>query len=473
MSDAPSDVVGDRGMDADAFVCNPAWTPSDNNCVVEDSLGVFVSVSTGADGAAGTKAAPLKKLQDGIALAKTAGKRLYVCAGTYAENAVIDATKDGVKIYGGLSCSAWTYATSNVVKVAPATGYALKLDTLTVGAHVEDVEFDSADATAAGDSSVAVFANAAAAVSFKRVVIKAGNGVAGADGASTTNYANAQADSGNAATGVTAGGTKTCTCTNADQSLGAHGGQGDPTAAADGADGMPSLAENPTGLTPKHDGKRGTGGALGGNGCTNGDPGANPTLTAAGGGGATVLGALSASGWSNTGGAGSNGAIGKVAQGGGGGGGGIGVSTGGGGGGGCGGCGGGAATAGNAGGSSFALVSLNSTIALDACTLNGGNAANGGKGGDGQVGQTGGFSGTQSGAGCLGGQGGTGGAGGGGGGGAGGISAAIFYKGTLPTMTNGTATKGNGAVGGNAGANGSPAATAGLTTASQDVTMAP
>jgi hypothetical protein len=465
----------DNGFHACQSNCVADGTePSVDPCSIDDAHGVFVSVTTGADGAAGTKMMPLKKIQDGIAKAKMAGKNLYVCAGTYAENVVIDTSKDGVQVFGGFDCTGWAYSASNSVKVQPGAGYALRLDTLTTGTRIEDIEFDGPNGASAGDSSIAVFANIAQAVTLKRVLIKSGNGVAGADGSMTTNYAHAQADTGNPSSSALQGASKTCSCSNGDQTIGAHGGSGDPAGGSDGADGLPALPENPVGLTPKHDGKRGSGAVLGGNGCSSGDPGANPTATASGGAGATAYGALTGAGWSNASGIGLDGAIGKIAQGGGGGGGGVGASNGGGGGGGCGGCGGGKGTAGNPGGSSFALVSFNSGITLDACTITAGSAAKGGNGGDGQVGQSGGLAGNPSQPGCAGGAGGNGGAGGAGDGGAGGLSVAIFYKGMQPTTTNGTtATHGAGASGGAAGANGSPAATPGLTTAPQDVMMAP
>jgi hypothetical protein len=64
---------------------------------------------------------PVATIVHALTLAKQAGKRVYVCAGNYAEHVTIDKNVDGVNVYGGLDCSAWTWAANNSVKVAPAT----------------------------------------------------------------------------------------------------------------------------------------------------------------------------------------------------------------------------------------------------------------------------------------------------------------------------------------------------------------
>src|SRR4051794_14503451 len=55
-----------------------ACIPSENAQPVEDTCGLFVSSSLGVDGAAGTKSAPLKSLQQ--ALDKANGRPVYACA---------------------------------------------------------------------------------------------------------------------------------------------------------------------------------------------------------------------------------------------------------------------------------------------------------------------------------------------------------------------------------------------------------
>jgi hypothetical protein len=48
--------------------------------------------------------APFATVSRGILAAASGLRRVYVCAATYAEDVVIDASANGVSVYGGLSC---------------------------------------------------------------------------------------------------------------------------------------------------------------------------------------------------------------------------------------------------------------------------------------------------------------------------------------------------------------------------------
>ena len=429
----------DPGTHACSGSCLPDTDdPSADACVVTDVFGVFVS-PMGVDAGSCTKASPCKTIGYGIAHAGS--KRTYVCGGTYAEQIDLGTSVDGAKVYGGLDCATWAYDATKkpVVMLTAPTGTAacptcaLVTESLATGALFEDFAFQAPNGVNAGDSSIAVFANASKNVVFKRVTVQAGNGIAGGSGTSGSNYPMlAQSDpriAGNNANGALYGGTQACAnvCVDGVHGTGGRGGGGDFAAPTSGSSGTPSLG----GAAPND----GAGGAaqMGLTVCTAGDHGAEAS-TSMGGAGASTNGVLSASGWTPN--SGVDGLVGGPGQGGGGGGGGISANTGGGGGGACGGCGGAQGTAGKGGGSSVALVSVASSITLDTCTLAAGNAGGGGKGGDGQVGQLGGFGGLQSPPGCPGGTGGTGGGGGGGGGGAGGLSLAVAFTGTAPTEAN-------------------------------------
>src|SRR5262249_35320989 len=79
--------------------------PSDNAQPVDDNCGVFVSSSKGADGAAGTKSAPLKSLAE--AITKASRGRVYACAEAFAGSVTL---VSGITIYGGLDCTKdWAY----------------------------------------------------------------------------------------------------------------------------------------------------------------------------------------------------------------------------------------------------------------------------------------------------------------------------------------------------------------------------
>ena len=427
--DGGSVVVPSEAGDGAPGSCDPTKDPKDEPCLVDGVFGVFVSGTTGRDTGIGTKADPLKTIAEGIAKGTAGSKRVFVCAGTYDEHVVVGATQDGIRVYGGFDCVSWTYASANGVKVAPSTvGYALEVDLLKTGATFEDLEFDSQSAKVAGASSVAVFANLSV-VTFRRVVMTAGDGAPGAQGDAGVNYVAVQAPSGNNGDGGAGGARVACSCSNGNQSAGGAGGNAGPPATS-GLPGTPALGGG-------QQGGGGTGNCAatgtGGNGTGTGD--------AVAGSGATTLGDLTDHGWSTA--VGIAGSVATAAQGGGGGGANASVQlndaglsvSGGGGSGGCGGCGGGGGTPGAGGGSSFALLSYKSTAALADCQLSAHDGKNGGNGGSGQSGQMGGYAGGQVAPGCPG-----GGGGGGGGGGSGGVSAAVGYSGDPPIET-GTVSK--------------------------------
>jgi hypothetical protein len=433
----PDTGASSGGGDGGPSGCDTTLDPSATPCLVDSQYGVFVSVS-GSDSAAGTKADPLKTITSGIAKAALGARRVFVCAGTYDEHLVVSASQGGIGVYGGFDCTSWGYAATKAAKVQPSTvGYALEVDSLTVGATFEDLEFDAKDATAPGASSIAVFANQSI-VNFHRVTMSAGNGAAGAGGDAGSNYVGTQASIGNDAVGTDGGAQVVCTCVNGDQTTGGTGGTVGPPAIG-GSPGAPALGG-------------GAGGVSGTGGCTTVTTGAG-SQDAPIGVGAASYGLLSAQGWTVT--AGAAGSTASVAQGGGGGGSNPGTpGHGGGGSGGCGGCGGAGGSAGIGGGSSIALLSYQSTIVVTSATLQAANASNGGSGGPGQTGQSAGYGGLQSQPGCTGGSGGNGGGGSGGGGGAGGLSLAVGYVGTAPMQTSTVTKVGNAGTGGAGGMGG-------------------
>ncbi len=440
-ADASPDVTA-----ADAG-CDATQSPKTNACVVTDAYGVFVAPN-GSDSATGTMSAPFATVGRGVLAAASAHKRVYVCTGTYAEQVTIDASANGVSLFGGLACpgddagdSSWSY-TGHPATIAPTTGYALKVDTVSSPIVIEDLELAATDATTPGGSSIAAFVNGSANVDFVRVELSAGSG---ADAAMTPALSGQPATTTNGNAGTTSGlgdGTGgaavTCSCTNGGMTTGGAGGNGGPMTAGAGSPGsaMPTVTGS-----PPADGAGGPAGCYAGH-----NGGAAPG--GSGGGGAMSLGTLTSNGWTPaTGTGGSNGGPGE----GGGGGGGDALSPAN--GGACGGCGGAGGGPGAGGGSSIALAIVMSTVTLDSCSL---VASHGGAGGKGGAGQAGGLGGTASSAEtCLsGGTGGAGGAGGAGGGGAGGSSWGVAFVGTAPTQMNGTTISIGALGGGGAGGEG-------------------
>ncbi len=476
-----SDDLTDATEEPEAFWCDPTWEPGDHECVIDDEFGVFVSPS-GSDGAGcGTEANPCATMARGMTEAKAAGKRVYACGdgGAYAENLVIDASLDGLVVFGGFHCSGWTYEPDFVkTNVAPASGSALVVENLTTGLDMRDFALTSADATTPGSSSVAAVVRNAQNVVLRRCEIQAGAGASGVAGQPGTEGGDgAVADIGQLgkpASCVTVPSVQQGGEWTDPSSCGSQGGFGGPAVknnnGSNGDQGIPA-----TNVTPPNVDNRGIGGTVVGEEGGAGGPGSSGNA-GSNGLAAPATGQLSSSGYTPADGlAGSDG---RTGQGGGGGGASrsaancIGAS---GGAGGMGGCGGTHGTGGTGGGASVAMLVWDSVLTLDDCTLTsatggaGGSGGPGGGGGLGQDGGDGGNSGGGMGRGGKGGKGGSGGLGGSGSGGTGGPSYALVYHGAAPTEQGATTlapgsggTKGVGgqAPGGNAAPDGADGETA-------------
>ncbi|WP_437896216.1 PGRS family protein [Sorangium sp. So ce124] len=441
--------------------------PSTSGRPVDDACGVFVTAS-GDDAAAGTKGAPVKTIQQALALAQQEGatRRVYACAEELEGQVELPG---GLAVFGGLACAnGWTWIGDNekTTLTAPEGEIPLVMRGGDGAIRIEDVHvtaraIDLSHEAARGLSSVAALVEGVA-VEMARCTLEAGDAGDGTDGEAYTDAALAgeQGNPGKEACSgeiVVPGGVKRNACGTpddpSDDSTGGTGGIGQLDSGADGSAGTPAgdenrgLGENVNACSP---------GAAGAEGAT-GEPGPS----------ATGLGALSSSGY--TGLSGRPGTPGTTAQGGGGGGGAKGGSTanqcpldsaGGasGGSGGPGGCGGKGGKPGGPGGASIALISLDAELTFDDVFLKTGRGGRGGNGGPGQEGGIGGLGGSGGivpdgiqnlKAGCAGGPGGKGGNGGIGGGGIGGHSLGIAFRGSPPPTDGLTITTGEPGPGGN------------------------
>jgi len=416
----------------------------DAACWTTNEHGVFVSNESGDDSKGdGSREAPFASIGRGIGAA--AGKNVYVCLGTsgdpYAEQVILTAAADGVRLYGGFDCTDWSYSINRSAEVAPTTEViALRIQSLKKGAYIENLRFTAADGNGNDASSYGAFVTDSKNVVLKRVGLTAGKGLDGADskaakpGADGTVAGSAQngdpALCGSPADG-NGGKPIAATC----GSKGGNGGGGVVDAQGNpGLSGTPLLNVTPAnasngGPAATADQEDGHDGAKG----SSGDAGAVGLQ-------APSAGMFASAGYSPAG--GNAGLTGFPGQGGGGGGSskGVGGCRGASGGaGGMGGCGGSGGDGGSGGGASVALLSWASLIAVDHCTLTTRDAGRGGKGGDGGLrGQ--GSGGGQGGAGVgkiglggLGKPGGAGGDGGSGSGGTGGPSYALVFSGSKPT----------------------------------------
>ena len=459
-------VIEGGGMDVTPPGCDAGADPKDSPACVASSFGVFVSAAAADDTGDGSKEHPVQKIATAVAKTSALKSRVYICEGSYAAAISIDATHDGVSLFGGFDCSSWQFA-SKTVKIAPAAiaaaPPALTIAGFTKPASFEDLEVDAPNGTAAGDSSIAALVAGSSGISFKRVILAAGTGVTGTSGAVGVVGTPTPADLSGIGGGL-AGSTldKSCTCSNGGTTTGGLGGVG---VAGTGDNGTIAQAiPSPVGAT----GAGGT--ALQ---CANVTPigGVRGSDAPAGSDALklTTSGKLDAAGWHP--GNGATGVSGLPGQGGGGGGG----ATGGqGGGGACGGCGASGGTGGHGGGASIAISVISSAVSLSASILSTKKAGDGGGGAAGGSGQAGGIRGGASGGACNGGNGGRGGDGGAGSGGSGGISVGVLYSGAMPTVDPGTTAAITLGGAGAAGAGGKTPALdgkAGLAAAVQDATL--
>jgi hypothetical protein len=447
-------------------------SPVDNPCLVSERYGIFVSPAGSDATGAGTRSAPFRTINRGLRAAKTETMRVFVCdsGSGYADPINVDATLDGLSVYGGFECSAWSLASTTRTRVRPAAGAALLISGLTTGVTFENFELQSVDA-AAGASSIAVRVERSQQVVFRRTKIVAGKGGPGAQGTHGARGADGDllgldqqgrpALCSSSTSSQAGGGPPSSAC----GSKGGEGGGCDSLLAY----GYPGQAGLPMqGVDPPD---RQNGGTICGADC-HGKRGSDG-VAGASGAAQSQGGTMAPSGYT-PGPPGGDGIPGHVAQGGGGGAGTVtdfnvtGCVGATGGAGGLGGCGGGAGTGGGAGGASIALLSWTSGVTLDGCSLESADGGRGGNGGHGNLGGTGGQGGTGGDryndgniaieAGGNGGWGGHGGPGGAGAGGNGGPSYGVVYAGGRPSQVGGTAVvrgaggaKGNGGVSGVAG----------------------
>lgn len=207
--------------------CNMSADPKDSLGCVDDRVGIFVS-PMGSDMNPGTKEAPVQTIAKGLSIVGML-TRVYVCAGTYAENISLAPPADGISIYGGFACADWSYSGTK-----PTVGngtIALTISGTTKPITIEDLLVQSA--AGAPSSIAALVANATGAVTFNRVNLTASTGAKGADGAAGANYSATLAPTdpsiaGHGATGNAGGALQMCTglCTDNNLSTGGQGGAG-------------------------------------------------------------------------------------------------------------------------------------------------------------------------------------------------------------------------------------------------------
>jgi hypothetical protein len=396
---------------------------------------VFVAVGFGNDSAAGSSDTPLATIQAAIDLVdEFGGGDVYVAGGVYTESVTL---RSNVNLYGGYDRQSWRQCpdvnpTTIIGGATAMSGEGVEL------AKVNSFTIISSDA-ANGESSIAVRLVDSTSIEFSSNRLVAGNGAAGAPGAS------GDADGQLPVSARGSNGANAAACPpdrlgglGGPSILGAGGGTGGTGGAAGGFDGSRGGGE--------FGGAGGAGGAIG----TSGDEGQRGNLDNPAAPGVPGLGGLSIGGLVDGAYVPANGndaGTGEAGSGGGGGGGGGGALVfacgGGGGGGGAGGAGGRGGQGGIGGGGSFGIVLARSTdITLNDNLVETGDGGDGGAGGPGGAGGAGGAGGSGGarfggqGPGRNGGKGGDGGMGGIGGGGGGGPTIAVYEDADSTSIRN-------------------------------------
>ncbi|WP_320668695.1 hypothetical protein [Patulibacter defluvii] len=428
--------------------------------------GIFVT-PTGDDGAAGTREAPLRNVQNAVDLASATGKDVYIDSAVYSADTAGVILRDGVNLYGGYRAEdGWSrIALTSATRIEGSPQAALAQDG--VAAELQLLELRATpDASTRSVYGLRVVHETGtdAAITLRKVRVRAADAVAGTRGAHGADGADGNPgqaggpgdEDGDRGSGGNGG--------TSPLNYGGRGGSGGHED-QDGNFGAPG--EGPFGGNPGRGGFE--------HGCDGGEdgvPGQDGGAGSSGSQGAGGTNSLAEARFTFVADLAEPGGNGTDGSGGGGGGGGAGqggaacVDGGGagGGGGGAGGFGAFGAGAGTPGGGSFGIYLYNARVrVLDGSSVVAGDGGPGGDGGRGGVPGTGGAGGVggsvtddgvgtpdgEVGKGGKGGKGGDGGRGGHGGGGAGGPSAAIGQFGSAGSEVVGsTLQHGDGGPGG-------------------------
>lgn len=456
---APSGLAGMSpagGVAGAAPDCDATKSPSEDACVIDERYGIFVSPFGDDITGDGSRAHPYATLWTGITQAEAQSKRVYACAdgGPYRTVVDLDSAANGLEMYGGFSCTDFSYRTFAKSRVFSPVTRALSVEWV-YGLRIEDFAFQAAFGSRSGESSVAAVVQASSGVVLRRLELEAGVGMSGADGSlnAFTYEGHAELD-GNDATGMAGASEKACQCEWLLPTTGDVGGVVRAPEQHGGA-GMPELGpceERGDAATSCESDAAAQRGA--------------DAPAVAGATGATTVGTVTSDGWVPA--SGEDGATGPAGHGGGGG---ACTTEGGGGGGGCGSCGGAGGPGGQGGGASIALLVSASVVSIADSKL---ITRDGGKGGDGVPGQLAqreaGLGGKGIHGGCPGGAGGLGADGAAGGGAAGGVSVGILWAGEAPAQTGLTILIGRP---GTKGSGGEPGTNDGIDGIARDVLEAP
>lgn len=181
ITDLPDGTSSDAGANPPSSGIVVAGNPDDSE--LNEQFGVFVS-TRGSDTANGTRSAPLATVSAGIRLAKQYGRRVYVCAGTYKENVVME---DGVPMLGGIDCTTdWKFSKTTRARIEAPSSPAVIAKNITTATRLDGFEILAPDAALASEHSMAVFAVDSVGLTIAHSRLQAGRGGDGTNGAAPT-----------------------------------------------------------------------------------------------------------------------------------------------------------------------------------------------------------------------------------------------------------------------------------------------
>lgn len=167
--------VVDGGAE-DAEVVDASPPPLDE---VTETYGIFVS-SVGTPEGSGTRESPLSSIGAAIAKAKEAGKRVYVCKGTYKEALEL---KSGVSVLGGYACTTkWTLEQGAYSRVEAPTSPAVRAKDIVDATTFSGFDVVAPNGSAADASSIGLVADNAGKLVVASSKITAGAGIDGSAG---------------------------------------------------------------------------------------------------------------------------------------------------------------------------------------------------------------------------------------------------------------------------------------------------
>lgn len=152
----------------------PQATPPESE--LTEKFGYFVT-EKGDDEDEGSRAKPFKTIGKALSTAKIDGKRIYVCAGNYAEAIVLE---DGVSMIGGYDCSSATWMNgSTKSRIVSPTSPAMRATNITTTTRFEGFDVSAPGATEPSGSSIGLIAENAKALTIASARITSGSGAPG------------------------------------------------------------------------------------------------------------------------------------------------------------------------------------------------------------------------------------------------------------------------------------------------------